>query len=44
MYGTDCPAPMLLTDGARWIRSLEVLTEDEKDMILYRNAARLFRL
>jgi aminocarboxymuconate-semialdehyde decarboxylase len=44
MYGTDCPAPMLLTDGARWIKSLEVLTEDEKDMILYRNAAWLFDL
>jgi aminocarboxymuconate-semialdehyde decarboxylase len=44
MFGTDCPAPMLLTDGARWISDSAEFTEEEKAAILYKNAARMFRI
>lgn len=41
VLGTDYPAPMLLEDAVRWIRSLEGLTDAEKDAILSENATRL---
>jgi aminocarboxymuconate-semialdehyde decarboxylase len=41
VFGTDAPAPMLLTNGKRWIENLDCLSDDEKRMILSENAARL---
>lgn len=42
VLGTDAPTPMVLTDGPRWIRGLDVLTDAEKRAILEENAAALF--
>lgn len=44
VFGTDSPAPMVLTDGVRWVQSLDVLTDDEKDAILTGNATKLLGL
>jgi aminocarboxymuconate-semialdehyde decarboxylase len=41
VFGTDAPAPMLLTNGVRWIRGLDCLTDEEKTMILSENAIKL---
>src|SRR5579875_1877687 len=41
VFGSDAPTPMVLTNGVRWVRSLDCLTEQEKRMILSDNAARL---
>jgi aminocarboxymuconate-semialdehyde decarboxylase len=41
VFGTDAPTPMVLTNGKRWIESLDSLTDEEKRMILTENAARL---
>jgi aminocarboxymuconate-semialdehyde decarboxylase len=41
VFGTDAPAPMLLTNGVRWIRGLDCLTDEEKKMILSENAIKL---
>jgi aminocarboxymuconate-semialdehyde decarboxylase len=41
VYGTDHPAPMVLTNGVRWIRGLASLTEEEKEAILVGNAGAL---
>lgn len=44
VLGTDYPAPMFLPDAARWIRSLDSLSDGEKDAILSRNAEKLLGL
>jgi aminocarboxymuconate-semialdehyde decarboxylase len=41
VFGTDVPAPMLLTNGVRWIEGLDVLSDVEKQMILRANGERL---
>lgn len=41
VLGTDTPAPMVLTNGVRWIQGLECLTEREKHCILRDNAGGL---
>jgi aminocarboxymuconate-semialdehyde decarboxylase len=41
VFGSDAPTPMVLTNGVRWIRSLDCITDEEKRMILSDNAARL---
>jgi aminocarboxymuconate-semialdehyde decarboxylase len=42
--GTDAPATMVLTDGVRWIESLDCLTDAEKQAILVDTPAQLFGL
>ena len=44
VLGTDYPAPMMLDDAVRWIRSLDSFTDQEKDAILADNATRLLKL
>jgi aminocarboxymuconate-semialdehyde decarboxylase len=44
VFGTDSPAPMVLTDGVRWIQGLDLLTEAEKKQILQANATTLLSL
>jgi len=44
VYGSDLPCPMVLTDGVRWIESLEEITDAEKRAILTDNATRLLDL
>ena len=44
VLGTDYPAPMMLEDAVRWIRSLPSFSEAEKDAILSDNATRLLGL
>jgi aminocarboxymuconate-semialdehyde decarboxylase len=41
LFGTDAPAPMVLTDGVRWVEGLDCLTESEKRAILVENATAL---
>jgi aminocarboxymuconate-semialdehyde decarboxylase len=41
VFGTDAPAPMLLTNGVRWIQGLDCLTDEEKNLILSENAVHL---
>jgi aminocarboxymuconate-semialdehyde decarboxylase len=41
VFGSDAPTPMVLTDGVRWLNSLDCITEDEKRLILRDNATRL---
>jgi aminocarboxymuconate-semialdehyde decarboxylase len=41
VLGTDYPAPMILTDAVRWIRSLASLSTDDKEAILSRTPAAL---
>lgn len=41
VFGSDAPTPMVLTNGVRWIDGLDCLTEEEKQLILAGNAARL---
>jgi aminocarboxymuconate-semialdehyde decarboxylase len=44
VFGTDYPAPMIITDAVNWINGLDVLTGDEKEAILSRNPAALVGL
>jgi aminocarboxymuconate-semialdehyde decarboxylase len=44
VLGTDYPAPMMLDDPVRWIRSLDTFTTAEKDAILAANASSLLGL
>ena len=41
VFGSDSPTPMVLTNGVRWIESLECLTDEEKRLILSDNASTL---
>lgn len=44
VLGTDVPAPMLLTDAVRWINGLDLLSAEEKRLILSDNGATLLGL
>jgi aminocarboxymuconate-semialdehyde decarboxylase len=44
MLGTDYPAPMLLIDSVRWIRSLPQLSDEEKEQIVRGNPTRFLGL
>lgn len=44
VLGTDTPAPMVLPDAVNWIRTLDVLTEHEKEAILVTNPTALLGL
>jgi aminocarboxymuconate-semialdehyde decarboxylase len=44
VLGTDYPAPMVLKDAVRWVRSLSCLSHEEKEAILSVNSARLLGL
>lgn len=44
VLGTDTPAPMLLTDAVRWINGLDLLSPEEKRLILSDNGAALLGL
>lgn len=44
VLGTDVPAPMLLTDAVRWISGLDLLSPEEKRLILSENGAVLLGL
>ena len=44
VLGTDTPAPMVLPDPVKWIRSLDVLTDYEKEAILVTNPTALLGL
>ena len=41
VFGTDYPAPMVITDAVHWINGLASLTAAEKAAILSGNPARL---
>jgi len=44
VFGTDYPAPMMITDAVHWIGGLGSLNQDEKEAILSRNPASLIGL
>jgi aminocarboxymuconate-semialdehyde decarboxylase len=41
VFGTDYPAPMVITDAVRWVDGLDELDSYEKEAILSRNPANL---
>jgi aminocarboxymuconate-semialdehyde decarboxylase len=41
IFGTDWPADMAIDWSVSWILSLESLTQEEKEAILYKNLEKL---
>jgi aminocarboxymuconate-semialdehyde decarboxylase len=44
LFGTDWPADMAIDWPVSWVLSLESLTHDEKEAILWKNLERLLGL